>query len=583
MSKIKKVFKNWRIIMLICFLVLALVAIRPNPFVEGVSIKAIEKNSSASLAGIEPPKPGGSPMSKERIISMNNVPISTVQDYYDFVKALEPNRTVRVQTNKNTYKLTTKEKFRIDVLNETEKKVVHETIQVNKTVDNETILVNKTINKTILVNKTKVIPLGTEDLGFSIAAAPTSNLRKGLDLQGGTRVLLQPEEKVSDDVLSTMIDSMKERLNVYGLTDVLVTEVRDKPKLLGEGNKYILVEIAGATEEEVKDLLSKQGKFESKISNTTVFKGGDDITYVCRTAECSGIDPNRGCNRVQGEQGWACGFTFSISLNPVAAQRQADATKNLPIKTENGEKYLTEQIVLYLDDQEVDRLNVAADLKGRAVTEIAISGSGIGTTEQTAMFDALKNMKRLQTILITGSLPVKLTVVKIDNVSPFLGVQFLKNAVYMGLLATIAVALVIYIRYRKFSIALPMMINIASEIVLLLGFAGLVGWNLDLSSIAGIILTVGTGVNQLIIIADETMQKKTDTESYSNWKEKIGRAFFVIMVSYATTLVAMVPLIFAGAGLLKGFALTTIAGETIGVLIARPAYAAIVQILLGEE
>ena len=137
---------------------------------------------------------------------------------------------------------------------------------------------------------------------------------------------------------------------------------------------------------------------------------------------------------------------FSISLSPEAARRQADITKDMKVVTEKDGNYLSEQLKLYLDDQEVDRLNVAADLKGRAVTEIAISGSGVGTTEQTAMFDALKNMKRLQTILITGSLPVKLTVVKIDNVSPFLGVQFLKNAVYMGLLATIAVALVIYIR-----------------------------------------------------------------------------------------------------------------------------------------
>ncbi len=579
MSKMKKLFKNWRIIMLICFLVLAIVAIRPNPFVDGVMIKSVEKNSSAALAGIESPKPGGSPMSKERILSMNNVPINDVQDYYDFVKELEPNRTIRVQTSKNTYKLATKEKFEIKTLNETEKKIIQEITQVNKTVDNETVLVNKTVNKTIIVNKTVKIPLGVEDLGFSVAAAATSNLRKGLDLQGGTRVLLQPEEKVSDDVLSTMIDSMKERLNVYGLSDVLVTEVRDKPKLLGEGNKYILVEIAGATEEEMKDLLAKQGKFESRISNTTVFRGGDDVTYVCRTAECSGIDPNRGCRKVQ-EGGWACGFMFSISLNPDAAQRQADATKDLPIKTDQGERYLSEQIVLYLDDQEVDRLNIAADLKGRADTEIAISGSGVGETEQAAMFDALNNMKRLQTILITGSLPVKLDIVKIDNVSPFLGVQFLKNALLIGILVTISVALVIYIRYRKFSIAIPMMINIVSEIVMLLGFAGLVGWNLDLASIAGIVLTVGTGVNQLIIIADETMRK--ETEVYSNWKEQLGKAFFIIMVAYATTLVAMVPLIFAGAGLLKGFALTTIAGETIGVLIARPAYAAIVQILLGE-
>jgi preprotein translocase subunit SecD len=55
------------------------------------------------------------------------------------------------------------------------------------------------------------------------------------------------------------------------------------------------------------------------------------------------------------------------------------------------------------------------------------------------------------------------------------------------------------------------------------------------------------------------------------------------MAAYLTTVVAMVPLFFAGAGLLKAFAITTIMGVTVGVLITRPAYAAIVEILLKED
>ena len=54
------------------------------------------------------------------------------------------------------------------------------------------------------------------------------------------------------------------------------------------------------------------------------------------------------------------------------------------------------------------------------------------------------------------------------------------------------------------------------------------------------------------------------------------------MIAYATTVAAMLPLLKAGAGLVTGFALTTIAGITIGVLITRPAFAAIVEVLLEE-
>ena len=59
-------------------------------------------------------------------------------------------------------------------------------------------------------------------------------------------------------------------------------------------------------------------------------------------------------------------------------------------------------------------------------------------------------------------------------------------------------------------------------------------------------------------------------------------AFFIIMAAYFTTCAGMLPLWFAGAGLLKGFAFTTLVGISIGVFIARPAYAAIIEQLLKD-
>ena len=47
-----------------------------------------------------------------------------------------------------------------------------------------------------------------------------------------------------------------------------------------------------------------------------------------------------------------------------------------------------------------------------------------------------------------------------------------------------------------------------NEIIILLGFAALVGWNLDLAAIAGIIIAAGTGVDDQIVITDETLKSK---------------------------------------------------------------------------
>ncbi len=148
MGKTKQLLTNWRVIFLLTLLILALVSMRPSPFAEGVTIKSVLKNSSAALAGIQNPKPTAVPLSKERILSMNNVPIATPADYYDFVSDLTSNRTVQIKTNKGQYTLITKEAFETIILNETETITVEETIQVNETVDGETVLVNQTINKT---------------------------------------------------------------------------------------------------------------------------------------------------------------------------------------------------------------------------------------------------------------------------------------------------------------------------------------------------------------------------------------------------------------------------------------------------
>jgi len=97
----------------------------------------------------------------------------------------------------------------------------------------------------------------------------------------------------------------------------------------------------------------------------------------------------------------------------------------------------------------------------------------------------------------------------------------------------------------------------------------------DLASIAGILVVIGTGLDHQIIILDEINLGKI-----YGWKEKMRRAFFIIVGAFATTFVAMLPLAWAGAGLLKGFAVTTIIGITVGILITRPAFADMIKKIL---
>ena len=288
--KIKKIITNVRVIILLVFLLLAIVAISPRPGLDGVAIGNVKTDSSASEAGIQKPVPTTRPVDRERILAINNKPIKNVEDYYNYINTLSANQSVQIKTNKALYRLTTREIIEVIELNETITKTIEEITTINKTVNGTLVEINKTILKMIEVPKTKKISKGIEDIGISVFNAPTTNIKKGLDLQGGTRVLLQPEEVLHPVDLQSLIDTMGERLNVYGLSDLIIRDASDLT-----GNQYILVEIAGANEEEIRTLLAKQGKFEAKIANETVFVGGKDIIFVCRSADCAGIDPNVGC------------------------------------------------------------------------------------------------------------------------------------------------------------------------------------------------------------------------------------------------------------------------------------------------
>ena len=346
MGKIKSIFTNVRVIILLAALLLSLFAIYPSfDSEERLAIRSIVPGSAASVAGMESPEPGSLPMSRDVLISINDVQIHTLQDYYAVVSDIQPNETVLVRT-KNArfpYRLVAQ-----PILNETV--VGYDIVQVNRT--------NETTNETFVEEIEEPIidgsVIGTESLGMVLYSAPKSNIRLGLDIEGGVRVMLEPDEPVSEDDLDLIIESLGQRLNVYGLSDIMIRSAADL-----EGNQFIIVEIPGANEEEVRDLIGEQGRFEARIGGDVAFTGGDDVRYVCRTAECSGLDPNSPCGR--SEDGtWFCSFRFAITLSNEAARRQAALTSALEIIYENNREYLSENLDLYLDDELVDTLRIGS-------------------------------------------------------------------------------------------------------------------------------------------------------------------------------------------------------------------------------
>lgn len=454
-------------------------------------------------------------------------------------------------------------------------------------------------------------------LGFvlvSLVLITFKGISTGLDLQGGSIIQIQAERPLTPGEMEQVTKIMDERLRgVFAVRDIRVR---------GWGNEFVIVEIAGIPPEEAEKVIGKPGQLVVRIGNVTAFTG-DELTRV----ESFRKDPSRGS--------WEVPFT----LTEGAAERFRDVAKatdfaqvnmyldegtRVKVNSErplegmegvlesagyrgkaNATKGLTGVVTEINLDQTLEdlgedgkrKISAALNSTGAGIREVAFERSGLVNSapigdslrEELIRGQVVKALvlelgrderdreeaKRVEVILRSGALPIKVNVVGSYGISATLGEGFARNAVLAGILAFIGVTLVIFLRYREPRVVLPILITGFSEIVIILGFASLINWNIDLPAIAGIIAALGTGVDNQIVIIDEILLEKE-----RSIRKKIESAFFIVMSSWMCIAAAMIPLFIVGLASLKGFAFTTIIGATSGVFIARPAYARMVQYLV---
>ncbi len=540
-----KLIKNAKFLVWVFFIAVSLILIAPNPFSSGFVVTHIEKNSPVSLSyGDVIYKVGGEKATTELL----------EKEYYDIVS---------LETNKGT--------------------------------------------KLYRANGT---------LGISVEEAQFSNLKFGLDIRGGIRALIAPnttDNATIDQTLSTL----QTRINLYGLRESTFRPI------YYENKGFIEISIAGGNEAELKDLLERQGVFEARIpfllpiknnsvsiqldkkyefivNNDSLVVSGQNVpngrkftavgiefiangivdgklnltSIVYKGADVRTVyfDPQRSrIERLSDGYRWS----FSIQLSNDGAQKFAWVTQNIPRSKEMASiEYLESKIYLYLDGNLIDALNIAYSLKGKTETEILITGSA------STLDSASKERARLQSILRSGSLPTSIEVVQLESISPNLGSDFLKNALLAGMAAVLGVTAVVLVRYRKIKIILPMVIIASSEVLIILGISVIIGWTIDLAAIAGIIATVGTGIDSQIIMIDQALRREAQLETL---REKLKHAFFIIFGAGGVIIAAMLPLMTLGFGMLRGFAITTIIGVLSGILITRPAFGVVIERILKEK
>jgi preprotein translocase subunit SecD len=377
-----------------------------------------------------------------------------------------------------------------------------------------------------------------------------------IEASGGKVTSYQPgvSKTTADDVKRIL----ENKINTLGTKDAKVNTLTG----LNNVARYVRVELAGVDMNQAQAIVGKQGKFEIRVqasgNQTEHVLYGDSITSVQNPAQ----EP-------PGSNTWGVGFTLSST--------GASAFRDAAIKYGATVDPSKHHLVMLLDNKTVYSAPLSDDLAGKVQTEnirqlFASTGQGKNGMQQAT---------NLEIHLRAGALPVDVTVAGSGSQSAPLGEHFKTMCILAGILALITVGVVIYYRYREPSIVLPMVLINASEIIILLGFISLIRFQMDLPTIAGLIAVLGTGIDQLVVITDEILHEGK-VPSPNLYLKRLSRALSIIVVAAATVIIAMVPLALMDLSTLKGFALITIMGVLVGVLVTRPAYGRIIMAILSK-
>lgn len=199
-----------------------------------------------------------------------------------------------------------------------------------------------------------------------------------------------------------------------------------------------------------------------------------------------------------------------------------------------------------------DRLAVVLDNKVQEVATIQeqIKDEGRITgqfTEQQA--------KDLSMILRSGALPAGIRYLEERTVGPSLGADSIRHGVMAAIIGFVAVIVFMLIYYRGAGINADLALIL--NLIILLGFLGFSGATLTLPGIAGVILTVGMGVDSNVLIFERIREELRNGKTPPSAVDQgFSHAWVTIVDTHVTTIVSAFILFLFGTGAVRGFAVT---------------------------
>jgi len=390
---------------------------------------------------------------------------------------------------------------------------------------------------------------GSEYANYDVASAPGGN--------GYTMTLKQQSIRdIKDRTLTTSIDTIRERIDALGTLDPVIEKY-------GLGDNEIVLELPGISDPaEVQKLIEATPKLEVHpvVGNTpytdeaaataaaggtlppdemivkgSAGMGGADQYYIVKRAAIVGGTDFRDAQPQQDENGRP---DMSFTLTADAGERFYNYTN----------ANINSMMAITLNDVVIEAANIQSAIRDQG----RITG---GFTQEQVV--------ALSSKLRSGSLPASITPIETRTVGPSLGQASIRAGVNASIAGMVAVMIFLLIYYRGAGI--NAVLALAMNLVLLLGFMGFNGATLTLPGIAGVILTIGMGVDSNVLIFERIREELRGGKSAAtaiNDSFSMSRALGTIIDTHVTTIVSAGILFIFGTGPVKGFATTL----TIGLL-----------------
>ena len=372
-----------------------------------------------------------------------------------------------------------------------------------------------------------------------------------------------------ESTMTQTLETIERRVNALGLTEPTI-----QPRGGNNANE-IIVQLPGEGDPtRVKAVIQQGGQLELRsvedpetypsvsayMAQHTVLPAGSELLpgraetrnptggpsdtgvtwYVLgRAPVVTGRDLRTAVERRRIESGdWVVDFT----LSPEGASRFAPFT----------ERNVGRRMAIVLDH----RVYMAPSIKEPLRDSALIEG---GFSQESAHDLAL--------VLRAGALPASIKYLEESTVGPSLGADSIRHGVQASVLSLVVVMvfMLIYYRLSGGNAVLALILNL----IILLAVMGLFGAVLTLPGIAGVILTIGMGVDSNVLVFERIREEiRNGKSSPAAVDAGFDNAFRTIIDTHVTTVVSAAFLGFFGTGPIRGFAITLVVGLVANIFTA---------------